>query len=111
MADTFGDSLEESLRSADHLLSAAGTVLPRYAAQVELARSLAAKLDDLAANAWMNAAGKPDTSTAGQYQRALEALRLTPASEGKSAHAVRSAKQASPLSRFTDRRQPLEAVG
>lgn len=110
MAETFTDSLEESLRSADHLMSAAGTVLPRYAAQVGLARALAAKLDDLAVHAWLNAAGKPDTSTAGQYQRALEALRLTPASEGKAA-VSRAPRQSSPLSRFTARNASLEAVG
>lgn len=107
----FVAALETSLRSADHLLSAAGTVLPRYAAQVELARSLAAKLDELAANAWLNAAGKPDTSTAGQYQRALDALRLSPSSEKGRAAAPRAPRQASPLSRFTARKQDLEAVG
>lgn len=86
MADTFSGTLETSLRSAEHLLGPSGAVLPRYAAQVELARGLAAKLDDLAAHAWLNAAGKPDTSTAGQYQRALDALGLTPSSQqGKQA--------------------------
>lgn len=49
----------------------------RYAAAVELARSLAEKMDQVEASGGLNAAGKPDTTTATQYLRALEALGLT----------------------------------
>lgn len=72
---TYAGALERSLLEAGYL---SGEAAARYAASIKLARSLAAKMDDLERNEWLNAIGKPDTATAGQYLRALEALGLTP---------------------------------
>lgn len=72
---TYAEALEESLAEAGYL---SGIMASRYAAPIRLARSLARKMDDLEARAWLNAAGKPDTATAGQYLKALEVLGLVP---------------------------------
>lgn len=87
--DTYAESLERSLLDGGFLRADAGA---RYAAAIKLARSLAAKMDDLERNGWLNTAGRPDTATAGQYLRALEALGLVPPKRAASAAADRPAR-------------------
>ena len=77
-SDTFlsySESLEESLADNGYL---SGEKARRYAALLKLARSLAAKMDDLEEHGWLNAADRPDTTTATQYLKVLETLKLAP---------------------------------
>lgn len=88
-AETYSESLERSLLEGGYL---SPETAARYAAAVKLARSLAAKMDDLERHGWLNSADKPDTATAGQYLRALEALGLVPPKRAASAAADRPAR-------------------
>ena len=72
------DRLREAVGAAAHLHDDAGKLLPEYSAAVSLAMALAARVDALEASGWVREDGKSDTTTAGQYLRALEALGLTP---------------------------------
>lgn len=72
------DRLREAVGAAAHLRDDAGRLLPEYSAAVSLAMTLAARVDALEARGWVREDGKSDTTTAGQYLRALEALGLTP---------------------------------
>lgn len=72
---SYAESLERSLADAGYIGTELGS---RYAAAVKLARSLAAKMDDLERHGWLNSIDRPDTATPGQYLRALEALGLVP---------------------------------
>lgn len=102
------ESLESSIAAAPHLT---GPGSERYAAALGLARALADKLDDVEAHGWTNSAGKPDTTTAGQYLRALDAVGLTPGKAPSSPAGARPASDGGkrPLSSF--RRARFEAVG
>lgn len=88
LRETYAESLEKSLLEGGYLSPGPGA---RYAAAVKLARSLAAKMDDLEQHGWLNSADKPDTATAGQYLRALEALGLVPPKRAASAAPERAA--------------------
>ena len=72
------DRLREAVGAAAHLRDDSGRLLPEYSAAVSLAMTLAARVDALEASGWVREDGKSDTTTAGQYLRALEALGLTP---------------------------------
>lgn len=72
------DRLRSAVAAAGHLHGEDGSLLPEYSAAVSLAMSLAARVDALEARGWVREDGKSDTTTAGQYLRALEALGLTP---------------------------------
>lgn len=72
------DRLREAVGAAAHLRDDAGRLLPEYSAAVSLAMTLAARVDALEARGWVREDGKSDTTTAGQYLRALEALGLVP---------------------------------
>lgn len=72
------DRLREAIAAAPHLHGEDGRMLPEYSAAVSLAMSLAARVDALEARGWIREDDKADTTTAGQYLRALEALGLTP---------------------------------
>lgn len=106
---TYAASLERSLLDAGYAGAELGE---RYAAAIKLARSLAAKMDDLELHGWLNAAGKPDTATAGQYLRALDALGLVPPKRSASAAPERTARdreRRSSVSSFRERH--LKVVG
>lgn len=79
---TFAESLERSLMDGGYL---GRDLEARYAAAIKLARSLAAKMDDLEGNGWLNEANRPDTATPTQYLRALEVLGLVPPKRAASA--------------------------
>lgn len=99
----------EACDAADWLRSAQGGILPQHAAAVALGRTLAARMDELEGAGWVNEAGKPDTTTAPQYLRVLDSLRLTPQAAAKAAPKGRQARGQSALEGF--RRRSFEAVG
>ena len=99
----------EACDAADWLRSAQGGILSQHAAAVALGRTLAARMDELEGAGWVNEAGKPDTTTAPQYLRVLDSLRLTPQAVAKAAPKGRQARGQSALEGF--RRRSFEAVG
>lgn len=106
---SYAESLERSLVDAGYVCS---DLEVRYAAAIKLARSLAAKMDDLERHGWLNAAEKPDTTTAGQYLRALETLGLVPPKRTAAATekpAADSGKRRKSVSSF--REKHLRVVG
>lgn len=106
------ESFSRACDAAEWLKDARGGILPQYAASVALGRSLAARMDELEAGGWLNEADKPDTTTAPQYLRVLDALRLTPAALAKSQAGPQTSKatrRESSLEAF--RRKSFTAVG
>lgn len=98
---THAGALEKSLAAADPSISSANS---RYRASVELARYLARKMDEIEASGGLNAAGKPDTATPGQYLRALEAIGLTPSKAEQAPKRDAQAPARRPLSSFRTQR-------
>lgn len=103
---TNAEALEASLGEAGYL---SGERSRRYAAAIELARALAARMDKLEAAGWLNEKGNPDTATAGQYLRAIESLKMCPAAEKGSDKRGGERKHRSSLAEF--REKGLRVVG
>lgn len=100
------EALEASLLEAGYL---SGERSRRYAAAIELARALASRMDKLESAGWLNEKGNPDTATAGQYLRAIEALKMCPASE--KAEGARGAARPARGSLAEFREKGLRVVG
>ncbi|MFQ6859283.1 MAG: hypothetical protein ACLRO5_01315 [Collinsella sp.] len=111
MGGTHLDAFLSACDAADWLKNDFGGHLPRFAANVALGRTLAARMDFLQANDFMRADDKPDTTTASQYLKCLEALRLTPASAARGGAKLEQAKPASESALDSFRRRQFKAVG
>ena len=110
-SDSHENAFLRACDAAEWLKNDAGGYLPRYAANVALGRTLAARMDFLQANDFMRADDKPDTTTASQYLKCLEALRLTPASAARGGARLEQAKPAAESALDSFRRRQFRAVG
>lgn len=109
--DTHENAFLRACDAAEWLKNDTGGYLPRYAANVALGRTLAARMDFLQSNDFMRADDKPDTTTASQYLKCLEALRLTPASAARGGARLEQAKPAAESALDSFRRRQFRAVG
>lgn len=109
--DTHLKAFMRACDAAEWLKNDEGGYLPRFAANVALGRTLASRMDFLQANDFMRADDKPDTTTASQYLKCLEALRLTPASAARGGAKLDAAKPVAESALDGFRRRSFQAVG